>query len=90
MADRTSARIFGSIFEFLAETPDDRSKEFAVKMWTLMEESGYDFSYYQMGADDALIALGLACTGKDEDGEDTILYAGDDGGPEIPGVGRRW
>ena len=87
MADRTSARIFGSIFEFLAETPDARSKEFAALMWALTEE--FDFSYYQMNADDALIALGLACVGKDEDDEGTILYAGDDGGPEIPAVGRR-
>jgi hypothetical protein len=53
MADRTSAGLFGSIFEAIADgkplDPED--------IWDMT--GGYDFSPYQMGCDDALEKLGL-------------------------------
>ena len=58
MADRTSAGLFGMVFGFLAEQPDDRSKALAARLWRA--RTGYDFSDYQLEADDALVALGLA------------------------------
>ena len=76
MADRTSAGIFADIFEFLAATADDpRTKAFAEKMWE--QSRAYDFSPYQMGCDEALLKLGLATRGKDEDGDDCIKYRDD-------------
>lgn len=83
MADRTSARLFGEMFTLLAEYNDERARKMARVLW---DRSGdYDFSNYQMGADDALITLGLACRGIDpdypEDGE-TVRYAGERGGPD--------
>lgn len=61
MADRTSAHLFGRIFAHLARTPDNpATRAFAAEMWGLMEDGGYDFSYYQMYADDDLEALGLS------------------------------
>ena len=78
MADRTSAALFGAFFERLAETPDERSRELATWLWG--QSRGYDFNDYQMDADEALVALGLARRGVDpeypDDGE-TMLY-----GPE--------
>ena len=84
MSDRSSAYIFGSVFAYLAETPDDRSKAFAVKMWRLKNEIGADFSDYQMDVDDALITLGLACRGVDEYSDAAVFYAGEDRGPVLP------
>lgn len=75
MADRTSAGIFGSVFEHLAEQPDDRAKKFAVWLWR--QQGEYDFSPYQMGCDKALMKLGLAECRKDADGYKEWLY-----GPE--------
>lgn len=76
MADRTSASVFGKIFNILAKNPTEEHKAMAREIWPL--QSDYDFSEYQMYADDALIALGLAKIGVDsrypEEGE-TILYA---------------
>lgn len=72
MADRTSAGIFGRIFEYLAQKPDRRAKEFALEMWS--EAGGYDFSWYQMECDDALVTLGLAKRAHD---------------PEYPDEGKR-
>lgn len=81
MADRTSAGIFGDLFVYLSEQPqDERTRAFALKTWA--DSQGYDFSHYQMEADEALIKLGLAKRGVDPDWPDdgeTILYADGDG-----------
>ncbi len=80
MTDRTSAALFGKIFELLAKNPTDEHKAIAKEVFAYTGD--YDFSYYQMDADDALMALGLARKGIDtrypEDGE-TILYGNDEG-----------
>lgn len=76
MADRTSAGIFGEIFAYLASQPQSEQRDaFALRCWSFT--SDYDFSSYQMGADDALITLGLARRGIDPDYPDegeTLLY----------------
>lgn len=69
MADRTSAHIFGTIFHYLAGQPDTKErKELALFLWHSTFE--YDFSTYQMGADEALIKLGLAKKDVDPDEPD--------------------
>lgn len=74
MADRTSAAIFGEIFERLAKLPDNRNK--AMAKWLWKKAGSYDFCDEQMGCDKALIRLGLAKAGKDEYGDETIIYVG--------------
>ena len=75
MADRTSAEVFGRVFQILAKNPTDENKEIAKELFSYTNE--YDFSHYQMYADESLIALGLAKLGIDprypEDGE-VIIY----------------
>jgi hypothetical protein len=75
MADRTSAGLFGKIFELLAKNPTDEHKAIAKEIFA--ETGEYDFSNYQMYADEPLIALGLAKKGIDpkypEEGE-VIIY----------------
>lgn len=75
MADRTSARLFGKIFELLAKNPTEEHKAIAKEIFA--ETGGYDFSNYQMDADEPLIALGLAKKRIDpkysEDGE-VVIY----------------
>jgi hypothetical protein len=63
MADRTSAALFGKIFDLLAENPTDEHKAIARKI--APETREYDFNAYQMGCDKSLIALGLATTGDE-------------------------
>lgn len=75
MADRTSAEIFGQIFELLAgDKPLDR-RAFARQVWDM--GLNYDFHWAQMGCNEALIKLDLARKGIDpdhpEEGE-TVLY----------------
>lgn len=81
MADRTSAGLFGEIFAYLATQPQTPQRDaFALRCFQMTHE--YDFSSYQMGADDALITLGLARRGVDPDYPDegeTLLY-----GPVTP------
>jgi hypothetical protein len=55
VADRTSARIFGEIFELLAKRGE---RDLALDIATL--SLPYDFSPYQMEAAEALETLGLA------------------------------
>lgn len=83
MSDRTSAELFGSTFERIAafidepDIPDPHKtdmREFADWFWEKM--SDYDFSPYQMSADDALIKLGFARF-YEEDGEKVIVYKGE-------------
>lgn len=75
MSDRTSAAIFGEIFDLLADNPDERNKAIARKIWGKIGE--YDFSPYQMGSDRALLRLGIAKMGihprYPDDGE-IVLY----------------
>lgn len=77
MADRTSARVFGKVFELLAKNPTDEHKAIAKEIFA--ETGEYDFSSYQMDADDALMKLGLARIGvdpnyPDDDEGEMVLY----------------
>lgn len=78
MADRTSAGLFGTIFELLAKNPTDEHKAIAKEIFS--KTGDYDFNNYQMYADEALLTLGLAVRAihpkYPEDGE-TIIYADD-------------
>lgn len=79
MADRTSARLFGQIFELLAKNPTEEHKQIAREIFAM--NGDYDFSNYQMDADDALIVLGLAKKAvhpKYPDEGETIIYADSD------------
>jgi hypothetical protein len=58
MADRTSASLFGMFFKVLAENPTDENKAIAERLARDYMRD-YDFSPYQMYADDALRTLGL-------------------------------
>lgn len=58
MADRTSAAIFGKVFELIAVNITDETKNIAEELYK--ETYSYDFSQYQMKADEALIKLGFA------------------------------
>lgn len=75
MADRTSAGLFGNIFNLLAENPTQENKVIASKIYPMRKE--YDLSDYQMYCDESLIKLGLARMGYDpeypEEGE-VIIY----------------
>lgn len=75
MADRTSAHLFGTIFRLLAKNPTDEHKLIAREIYDLTGD--YDFSNYQMDADEELITLGLARMGVDpeypQEGE-VVLY----------------
>lgn len=75
MADRTSAGLFGKIFDLLAKNPTEENKSIAAEIYPM--RSGYDFSDYQMYCDESLIKLGLAKMGVNpdypEDGE-VIIY----------------
>ena len=63
MADRTSAELFSDIFQLLAnDEPVDR-KAMARELYKTAQ--AFDFSWYQMYCDEALIKLGLAREGDD-------------------------
>lgn len=74
MADRTSARLFGKIFDLLAKNPTEEHKAIAKEIYA--ETIDYDFRNYQMYADESLIILELAKKGIDtdypEEGEQVI------------------
>lgn len=77
MADRTSARLFGEIFEMLAEEfPAGETRDRLAKRFWVMSR-GYDFSDYQMDVPEALLKLNLAHMAVDpqypEDGA-IIIY----------------
>jgi hypothetical protein len=80
MADRTSAGLFGYIFGMLAEEPTEKNKEIASKIFD--KTGDYDFSYYQMYADEHCIKLGLAKMAVNpeypEDGE-VCIFKGESG-----------
>jgi hypothetical protein len=59
MADRSSAYIFGQIFELIDEhVPADKKRKMALKFWK--ESRNYDFGPSDMHVDEALTRLGLA------------------------------
>ena len=67
MADRTSAALFGELFEWCADADigERARKKLAAQLWSMSR--GYDFDDCQMDCDDALVELGLARRGIDED-----------------------
>lgn len=73
MADRTSAAIFGKLFELLANNPTKDNKELANEIYYELIDQ-YDFSTYQMCADDALISLGLAQMSLDPEFPNEVIY----------------
>lgn len=80
MSDRTSASLFAEMFTIVAEyVPEPQRDEVARRLWKLTRD--YDFSPYQMYADEALMKLGLARRGVDSDwpndGE-VVLYGPED------------
>ena len=79
MADRTSAEIFGNIFDLLAENPTEGNKILAYRIYDM---NVYDFSDCQMGADKSCLVLGIAKMGiNPEYPEDGIVvrWPGEDG-----------
>ena len=75
MADRTSAELFGILFEVLAEEPTEENKALAKTFFNLSEK--YDFTSSQMVADEALITLGLAERRISPEGDEQIRYFGE-------------
>lgn len=80
MADRTSAKLFGRIFNILAENPDERNIKLAAKIWQLTQY--YDFHPCQMEIDYLkLFDLELAKDAWDpKTEEENIIYKGWDYG----------
>lgn len=80
MADRTSAGLFGRVFELLAKNPTEEHKQMAKEIYEFTGE--YDFSPYQMSADEACLTLGIARMGVNpeypRDGE-VALWPDDEG-----------
>lgn len=83
MADRTSAELFGMMFEKLASNPTDEHKVWALELFE--RTKNYDFNEYQMDADSALETLGLARKGVDpeypDEGEVWIYGPNKSGSP---------
>jgi hypothetical protein len=80
MSDRTSASLFADIFKILADhvPPGDERDALARRIWASTRD--YDFSPYQMYADESLISLGLARRGVNPDWPDegeVTLYGPD-------------
>lgn len=73
MSDLTAASLFENIFKKLAADPTEQHVRWARDLWAYT--SDFDFSPYQIGADEALVVLGLARRGVD---------------PEYPGGGEVW
>lgn len=76
MSDHTSAEIFGNIFKMLA---DFKRQGISVSDWAeyfWQQSRDYDFSAYQMDADNHLFELGYARKGehKDYPGDIVTLY----------------
>lgn len=60
MSDRTSAAIFGYVFELLAENPSEEHKAIALKLYNFYVAQDYDFSPREMYAGEACLNLGIA------------------------------
>jgi len=63
MSDRSGAYLFSKVFNLLAEDPA-RHWKVAAEFWAMAAD--FDFSYYQMYCDEALLKLGLAREVPDE------------------------
>lgn len=74
MPDSTSARIFGSVFIHLAESPTPTSRALALWLWEF--SSQFDFSSQDLNCNNALRLLGLA---RLQDDSDRWIYLGDEG-----------
>ncbi len=76
MADRTSAEVFGRIFNLLAVNPSNEHRKLARQIMQISRE--YDFSPYQMYADEACRKLDIARHGvhpqSQQDGIVTLYY----------------
>lgn len=75
MADRTSAALFADVFEMLAA--DGRFDRASLANYFYEQSRGYDFSWQQMGCDEALKKLGLLHRGVEPGYEqygETWLY----------------
>ena len=76
MADRTSAEIFGRIFNLLAANPSTEHRQLARQIMQIGRE--YDFSPDQMYADEACLSLAIARDGLHpkypQDGIVTLYY----------------
>jgi hypothetical protein len=59
VSDRTAARIFASVFHVLAGYEPPHGERITNEVWGLMRD--YDFEPVQMGCDESLAQLGLAC-----------------------------
>lgn len=75
MADRTSAELFGILFDVLAQNPDEGNKALAKQFFELSDK--YDFSKGQLCANEALITLGLAERRINSEGDEQIRYFGE-------------
>ena len=87
MSDRSAAYLFGECFRRISSIIDHEDtscqteielKDFTNWLWEKIRKGDYDFSYYQMSADDALLNLGLA-RWVEEKGEQFIIYKDDVG-----------
>jgi hypothetical protein len=58
MSDRSSPQIFYLIYTLLAVNPTAEHREIAAKLWKLSQK--FDFSDYELGCEEAMIALGIA------------------------------
>lgn len=66
MSDRSGALLFGKVFRLIAEhVPKEQRREVALGFWELMGD--YDFSPYDLNANEALVKCELA-TREDEYG----------------------
>lgn len=77
MSDATSAHLFRTVFESLAEdevlmTVPEQAQRLARRMWDL--SARYDFSPYQMYCDEALVKLGLATRQRDTYNPDGYVF----------------
>ena len=92
MTDRTSARTFGAVLRHIADSGvTDESRALAKKVYVLALR--HDFTPDDMDADSALLAFGLAKTGRDpysdpEDPDEAIYlfvdYEDDEDDDETP------
>ena len=72
MADRSSAEVFGVIFDILAENPTKDHKDIALRLWN--KSMYYEFNEDQMDCDKSLVSLDLAVEVDISDGWANVEY----------------
>lgn len=72
MADRSSAKAFGQVFDILAKTPTKEIKTAAAKIALIALEG--DFTTDQMGCDESLMILGVGEEYSETYGDETFFY----------------